>query len=53
MKPWTKCTNEELVIHLELWAALEENLTQRQKEFFEEVTWRLLLSSANTREIGE
>lgn len=34
-------TNDELALHIEFWMALEETLTDGQKNFFGEVIWRL------------
>lgn len=44
MKSPREYTNDELAIHLELWVALNEELTERQKDFFEEFVWRLRLT---------
>ena len=44
MKPWTKMTNDEMVMHLELWLDLDGRVESKsQIEFFQEVILRLRL----------
>lgn len=43
MKSPSQITNEDLALHIELWAMLNESLTEEQKKYFEEVVWRLRL----------
>lgn len=46
MKAWSKMTNEELVMHLELWLDLDGKVqSSNQVEFFHEVSWRLMMTS--------
>ena len=48
---WTKMTNEELVLHLELWLEVDGQIsTSSQKDFFEEVMWRLQMSETRLKE---
>jgi hypothetical protein len=50
MKP-NKMTNEALAQGLELWLLIEEErLFNPQKEYFEEIVWRLRLSDPITQE---
>lgn len=45
-KPWTKVTNEEMALHLELWLNLDGRVeSQSQVDFFDEVCWRLRLTT--------
>lgn len=51
MRAWTKMTNDELVIHLDLWLAFSDAdvvLNEQQKEFFREVMFRLQLMETRT-----
>lgn len=50
MKSPTQFTNEDLALHIELWTALNEELTENQKKYFEEVVWRLRLMSKTEQE---
>lgn len=50
MKDWQKQDNDSLALHLEFWLALNEELTEQQKKFFEEVIWRLRLTSYELKE---
>lgn len=43
MKSPSQITNEDLALHIELWAMLNEELTEGQRKYFEEVVWRLRL----------
>ena len=43
MKAPSELTNDELALHVEFWAALNEDLTDGQKKYFEELVWRLRL----------
>lgn len=44
MKLPKELTNDELALHLELWLTLNEELTEGQKEYFEEFIWRLRMT---------
>lgn len=45
MKPWNKLTNDELALHLELWLNLDGRVSDKnQRDFFDEITWRLRLT---------
>jgi hypothetical protein len=47
-----KMTNEALATGLELWLMIEnENLAPPQKEYFEEIVWRLLISNTDLKEM--
>lgn len=50
MKTPSEFTNDELSLLLELWVALNENLTDSQKKYFEEVIWRLRLTADKEQE---
>lgn len=51
MKPWRGMTNEELVLHLELWLDLDGRVqSSNQVEFFQEVCWRLMMTSFEGKE---
>ncbi len=46
MKSWTDMTNEELVMNLDLWLQIDGKvITDTQKDFFKEVSWRLLMET--------
>jgi len=38
-------TNDELALHIEFWMSLNDELTEGQKGFFEEVIWRFRMMS--------
>ena len=47
----SKMSNESLAKGLELWLMIEdERLYGPQKEYFEEIIWRLLISTAERNE---
>lgn len=51
MKPWSKMSNEELALHLDLWLDLDGRVESKQQvEFFNELVWRLRLSEWNLQE---
>lgn len=51
MKP-SKMTNEALATGLELWVMIEgDRLHSAQKEYFEEIIWRLMMSNVERKEI--
>lgn len=51
MKP-SKMTNEALAKGLELWLMIEdERLYTPQKEYFEEIVWRLLISNVEREDV--
>lgn len=50
MKSPSQFTNEDLALHIELWTMLNEELTEDQKKYFEEVVWRLRLMSNKEQE---
>lgn len=52
MKEPRKLTNDELALHLELWVALNEELTTNQLSYFEEILFRLRLTSDKELENG-
>ena len=46
-----KMSNESLAKGLELWLMIEdERLFEAQKEYFEEIIWRLLISNVELKE---
>lgn len=50
-RPWSKVTNDDLAMNLEMWMMMDGRLTTDwQREFFEEVIWRLLMSDFPTKE---
>lgn len=51
MKP-SKMSNESLAKGLELWLMIEEErLFAAQKEYFEEIIWRLLMSNVEREDV--
>lgn len=50
MKTPSQFTNEDLALHIELWMMLNEELTDSQKKYFEEVIWRLRLMNNTEKE---
>lgn len=50
MKSPKDFTNDELALHLELWVALNDELTESQEKYFEEVIWRLRLTADKEQE---
>lgn len=51
MKDPKKLSNDDLALHLDFWTVLQETeLTDRQKEFFKEIVWRLRLAADKEQE---
>jgi hypothetical protein len=45
-------TNETLAQGLELWLMIEDkNLFEAQKEYFEEIVWRLMMSNVEREDV--
>lgn len=43
MKTPQELTNDELALHLELWTVLNDQLSDSQIKYFDELIWRLRL----------
>jgi len=51
MRPWEKHTNDDLALNLEVWLDLDGKVsTERQRKFFEEIIWRLLMTDNPLKE---
>lgn len=50
MKDPRELSNDDLAVHIEIWAVLNEELTDSQMRYFNEVIWRLRLMSDKEQE---
>lgn len=53
MKLPSELTNDELALHIEFWASLNEELTDMQRKFFDEAVWRLRLTTDKEKSKNE
>lgn len=50
MKPPKDITNDDLALHIEFWYSVNDQLTERQKSYFEETVWRLRMMVDHSKE---